>query len=53
MGVLLAMILAFAHRATSGSALWVSTEAILCLQFAVLAVWLVTRDLRQYFPWPS
>jgi hypothetical protein len=52
-GVLLAMILVSAHRAASGSPLWVSAEAILCLQFAVLAVWLVTRDLRQYLPWSS
>ena len=46
--VLLAMIALFAHRSAGASLLWTSMEAIFCLQFALLAVWLVARDLRLY-----
>jgi len=49
LGVLLALMLAFAHRATGTSLLWISIEWIFCVQFALLAVWLVTRDASPYF----
>ena len=47
--VLLALMLAFAHRATGTSLYWFSIESIFCAQFAVLAVWLVARNVRLYF----
>ena len=50
--VLLAVIVACAHRAGT-SPLWTSAEIVFCIEFALLAVWLVTRDLQQYLVWPS
>jgi hypothetical protein len=44
LAVLLALILALAHRATGTSAYWFSLESIFCAQFALLAVWLVARS---------
>jgi hypothetical protein len=40
---LFALMLVFAHRATGNSVLWTSIEWALCLQFALLTVWLVAR----------
>jgi hypothetical protein len=51
--VLLAMIVACAHRAAGNSPLWISAEIVFCIEFALIAVWLVTRDLQRYFFWPS
>jgi hypothetical protein len=48
MGVLLALMLAFAHRATGASLVWISIEWIFCAQFALLAVWLVAWEARLY-----
>jgi hypothetical protein len=42
--VLLALILAFARRATGTSVFWLSIESIYCAQFALVAVWLVVRN---------
>ena len=47
--VLLALLLAFAHRATGASLLWISMESIFCAQFALLAVWLVVRNASYTF----
>ena len=46
--LLLALMLAFAHRATGTSLYWFSIESIFCAQFALLAVWLVARE-QLYF----
>jgi hypothetical protein len=40
---LLALMLVFAHRATGTSVLWISIEWTLCVQFVLLAIWLVAR----------
>ena len=53
MGLLLALILIFAHRATGTSLLWSSIEWIFCVQFALVAVWLAVRQARPYFVWHS
>jgi RNA polymerase sigma factor (sigma-70 family) len=50
MGVLLALIFAFAHRA-GASPLWTSMEWIFCAQFALVAVWLAVRQARPDFVW--
>jgi hypothetical protein len=42
--VLLALILAFARRATGTSVFWLSIESIFCAQFALVAVWLAVRN---------
>ena len=47
--VLLALILAFAHRATASSVIWLSLESIFCAQFALVAVWLVARNAGYTF----
>jgi hypothetical protein len=47
--VLLALMLAFAHRATGTSLYWFSIESIFCAQFALLAVWLVARNAGYTF----
>jgi hypothetical protein len=47
--VLLALLLAFAHRATGASLFWISMESIFCAQFALLAVWLVVRNASYTF----
>ncbi len=49
MGVLLALIFAFAHRA-GASPLWTSMEWIFCVQFALVAVWLAVRQ-RPHVIW--
>ena len=46
LGVLLAMIIASAPRAASHSPVWIAVEAVFCIQFALVAVWLVARELR-------
>ena len=51
--VLLAMIFLLAHRLTGSSHLWMFAEVLFCVQFALVAVWLVTRDLRSFFSWTS
>jgi hypothetical protein len=43
LAVLLALMLAFAHRATGTSLYWTSIEWIFCAQFVLLAVWLGAR----------
>lgn len=43
LAVLLVLILALAHRAAGDSLYWFSIELIFCVQFALLAVWLVAR----------
>ena len=48
MVVLFVLIFAFAHRATGSSLLWTTAEWIFCVQFAILAVWLVSRRLSPY-----
>ena len=54
LGVLLGLIALCAHRSVGASLLWTSMEAVFCLQFSVLAVWLVARDLGRYFSaWTS
>jgi hypothetical protein len=50
MGVLLALIFVFAHRA-GASPLWTSMEWIFCAQFALVAVWLAVRKTRTDFIW--
>jgi hypothetical protein len=40
---LLALMLVFAHRATGTSVLWISIEWTFCVQFVLLAIWLVAR----------
>jgi hypothetical protein len=47
--VLLALLLTFAHRATGASLLWISIESLFCAQFALLAVWLVARNVGSAF----
>jgi hypothetical protein len=42
--VLLALMLAFAHRATGASLLWTSIEWTFYVQFALLTIWLVARS---------
>ncbi len=42
--VLLALILAFARRAMGTSVFWLSMESLFCVQFALVAVWLVVRN---------
>jgi hypothetical protein len=43
---LMLLMLVAAPRAMGSSALWLSIESIFCAQFALLAVWLVTRSYR-------
>ena len=43
LALLLVLIPALAPRATGTSVYWFSIESIFCAQFALLAVWLVTR----------
>jgi hypothetical protein len=50
MGVLLALIFVFAHRA-GASPLWTSMEWVFCAQFALVAVWLAVRQARPHFTW--
>jgi hypothetical protein len=40
---LMALMLVFAHRAAGTSVLWISIEWTFCVQFALLAIWLVAR----------
>jgi hypothetical protein len=47
--VLLALILALAHRATGTSVFWLSIESIFCAQFALVAVWLAVRNAGYTF----
>jgi hypothetical protein len=47
--VLLALILAFARRATGTSVFWLSIESIFCAQFALVAVWLAVRNAGYTF----
>ena len=47
--VLLALILAFAHRANGTSLFWFSIESVFCAQFALLAVWLQGRNAGYTF----
>ena len=42
--LLMGLMLAFAHRATGTSLYWFSIESIFCVQFVLLAVWLVARN---------
>ncbi len=51
MAVLLVLMLAFARHLSSSSLLWGSVEAILCAQFALLAFWLVARNLGPFIHW--
>ncbi len=47
--VLLALILAFARRATGASVFWFSIESLFCAQFALVAVWLAVRNAGYTF----
>jgi hypothetical protein len=47
--VLLALILAFARRATGTSVFWLSIESLFCAQFALVAVWLAVRNAGYTF----
>jgi hypothetical protein len=47
--LLLALILAFARRATGTSGFWLSMESIFCAQFALVAVWLAVWDAGYTF----
>jgi hypothetical protein len=50
LAALMALMLAFAHRATGSSLYWLSLEWIFCLQFVLLAVWIVARNAGYTLP---
>ena len=50
LAALMALMLAFAHRATGNSFYWLSLEWIFCLQFVLLAVWIVARNAGYTLP---
>ena len=50
--VLLALILAFARRATGTSVFWLSIESIYCAEFVLVAVWLAVRNAGYTFASP-
>ncbi len=50
--VLLAIILAFARRATGTSIFWLSIESLFCAEFVLVAVWLAVRNAGYTFASP-
>ena len=46
--VLIALMVVFAHRLTFASQYWIWVESTFCVQFALLAVWMVVRNFSLF-----